>query len=101
MCPIHGDAALGGHGVMALEYLAGHFKGLASIANFDLEEAKRQFKQDKFKLRSKPFFSMDFKESRNHVSATYDDHWTGSPVLSALVRITLLVVCDSSCCEVG
>ena len=71
------------------------------MANFDLEEAKRQFKQAKLKLRSTPFFSMDFKEFWNHVSATYDEHLTKFPVLLILVRITLLVVCGSSCCEVG
>ena len=99
--PIHGDSALGNNGVKALGYLAEHFKGPESMANFDLEEAKRQFKLAKFKLRSTPFFSMDFKEFWNHVSATYDEHLTGFPVLLVLVRTALLVVCDSSCCEVG
>ena len=44
---------------------------------------------------------MDFKEFWNHVSATYDGHLTGFPVLLIALRITPLVVCDSSCCEVG
>ena len=85
----------------ALGYLAELFKGLAFMANFDLEEAKRHSKQAKFKSRSTPFFSMDFKEFWNHVTATYDEHLTGFPVPLIHVRITLLVVCDSSCCEVG
>ena len=85
----------------ALEYLAEHLKGLGSMANLYLEEAKRQLKQAKFKLRSTLFCTMDFKEFLNHVSVTYDEHLAGFPVLLILVRVTLLIVCDSSCCEVG
>ena len=75
--PVHDDAALEGHGVKALGFVAEHYKGLASMANFDLEEAKRQYKQAEFELRSTPFFSMDFKGFWNYASATYDEHLTG------------------------
>ena len=74
--PIHGDATPEDHDVKALEYLAGHFSGLASMASSNLEEAKQYFKQAKKMVRSTPFFSMDFKESWSHVPTTYEVHLT-------------------------
>ena len=56
--PIHDDAALRDHGVEALVLLAKHFSPLTSMAKFDLEEAKRQYKRVKAKvvMRTTPFF---------------------------------------------
>ena len=44
---------------------------------------------------------MDFREFWNHAPATSDEHFKGFLVLLIRLRITFLVVCDSSCCEVG
>ena len=99
--PIHDEEKLKTYGLEELEFIAQHFSELTSLTNFNLNEAKRQFQKAKLRMRSLPYYSMKFKDFWSHISTHFDEALHGYPDLLIIVRIILLIVCDTSCCEVG
>lgn len=101
--PIHDDTLLRDYGDNALVLVAGHYSELSSLSKerFSLEEARRQFSKIKFDVRDAPFFTMGFRKFWQHISAHFADAVLGYPDLVILARVILLLVADTSCCEVG
>ena len=65
---------------------------------FDLAEAQSEFSLLKKELREEPCFLFSYKKFWGHVSAHYDKALGYSNVL-LLGRVSLLILADSSICE--
>lgn len=91
---------LKGYGIEGIETLAEHFKGLSSMESFSLGAAKSEWMRLKRELSTSPLMDSTFQQLWNHVSR----HFHGPldyPNICILVRLVLLLVVDTSCCERG
>ena len=98
--PPLGTTELDSWGVGAVKEICNHFSGIECMAGFDVEEALHQWSRLKRELSGQPFFVLPFRKFWEHVSAHYDTanryHTVFIPI-----RLTLLILMDTSCCERG
>ena len=98
--PPSGTTELDSWGVGAVKEICNHFSGIECMAGFDVEEALHQWSRLKLELSGQPFFVLPFRKFWEHVSAHYDTANRYHTVLIP-IRLTLLILMDTSCCERG
>ena len=85
-------------GANEIRSFAGHFSGLTSMRDFDVDECLHQWKRLKKEICKEPFFSLSYKRFWEHLSRHYDNIH-GYPLVIKLARISLMIMPDTSCCE--
>ena len=87
-----------GHG--SSDGIFNHFSEFQCVKNFGVVEALRQWSRLKQDFSGKPFFVLPFRKFWEHVSVHYGNLWGYSVVLIP-IRVSLLVLADTSCNERG
>jgi len=89
------------YGVAAVKFLATHFANLESMESFSLTNALNEWRRMKADLPGYSNFSaLGFKEYWVHF-LRHKRHPQEYPTMCILIKLCLLVVVDSSCCERG